>query len=74
MYEDSFRHCRYEFDHRACPRHSYKFVHFEIFIKFSRFVMELAREKLSYWASFEVIVYGEYIAIFLFISVTLRWV
>ena len=36
--------------------------------------MELAREKLSYWASFEVIVYGEYIAIFLFISVTLRWV
>lgn len=36
--------------------------------------MELAREKLSYWASFEVIVHGEYIAIFLFISVTLRWV
>lgn len=26
------------------------------------------------WASFEVIVHGEYIAIFLFISVTLRWV
>lgn len=74
MYEDLFWYCCYEFDYRVCFRYFYKFVYFEIFIKFLRFVMELVREKLFYWVFFEVIVYGEYIVIFLFIFVIFRWV